>query len=46
MATWLKTTVPPVTPIGVARLSVFVSALLDFKVQVETPDAFELEQAP
>ena len=41
-----NTTVPPDEATGVAIDSVFVSAFDDFKVQVEIPEAFELEQAP
>ena len=40
----LKTTVPPGVLIGEVMLKVLVSALLDFKVHVETPEAFPREQ--
>ena len=39
-----KTTVPPVFTTGVAIAKVLVSATLDLKVQVETPEALELVQ--
>ena len=42
----VKTTVPSALATGVAIDKVFVSALVDDKVQVETPDAFVAEQAP
>ena len=41
----VKTTVPPALTTGVAIESVLVSAVIDFRVQVETPEAFEAEQA-
>jgi hypothetical protein len=41
----VNVTVPPVLETGVAMARVFTSALVDFTVQVETPLAFELEQA-
>jgi hypothetical protein len=39
-----KTTVPPAFTNGVAIESVFVSAVVELIVQVETPEAFEEEQ--
>ena len=39
-------TIPPDATTGVAIESVFTSALVDFKTQVETPLAFEIEQLP
>lgn len=42
----LKTTVLPVTTLGVLKESVFVSARLDLKVQEETPHAKEELQVP
>jgi hypothetical protein len=45
-AAWLNTTVPPVTAAGVTSESVLVSALVDFNVQVETPDAPVAEHDP
>ena len=45
-ATCVKMTVPPANEIGVDSVNVFVSALVDFKVQVEIPDAFVVEHAP
>ena len=42
----VKTTVPSALTTGVAIDNVFVSAVVDDKVQVETPDAFVAEQAP
>jgi hypothetical protein len=42
----VNVTVPPVAATGVTIDSVFISALVDFNVQVETPDAFVDEQAP
>ena len=42
----LKTTVPPAFTTGVAIDNVLVSALVDARVQVETPEAFVTEQAP
>ena len=44
-ATAVKVTGPPVTVTGVRIERVFTSAYVDFNVQVETPEAFELEQA-
>ena len=41
-----KTTVPPALTTGVAIDNVLVSALVEDKVQVDTPDAFVAEQAP
>jgi hypothetical protein len=41
----VNTTVPPALTTGVAIESVLVSAFVDFKVQVETPEAFDEEQA-
>lgn len=41
-----KVTVPPVMTSGLTRESVFVSARSDFRVQVETPEAFVAEQVP
>ena len=38
-------TVPPVFTTGVAIARVLTSAFVDFTVQVETPEAFEAEQA-
>ena len=42
----MNTTVPSALATGVAIESVFVSALREDKVQVETPEALEREQAP
>ncbi len=42
----LNTTVPPVTETGVKSCKVFVSAFVDFNVQVETPEALDEEQTP
>jgi len=42
----LKTTVPSVLDTGVTMDSVLVSAVVDDKVQVETPEALLREQAP
>ena len=42
----VKTTVPPALTIGVAIESVFVSALVDAKVQVATPEALVALQVP
>lgn len=42
----VKLTVPPDLETGVAMESVFVSAAVDFKVQVEIPEALEEEQVP
>jgi hypothetical protein len=41
-----KTTVPSALETGVAIERVFVSALLDARVQVEIPDAFVTEHDP
>jgi hypothetical protein len=41
-----KTTVPPVIATGVTNESVFVSGCVEASVQVETPEAFELEHVP
>ena len=41
-----KITVPPLTLTGEVMDKVFVSALVDFKVHVDTPDAFEEEHVP
>lgn len=41
-----KTTVPPVLIIGPVIMSVFVSAIVEASVQVETPEAFEAEHVP
>ena len=41
----VKTTVPPVLTTGVAMARVFVSAVEDLRVQVESPEASEDEQA-
>ena len=41
----VKVTVPPAFTTGVAMERVFTSALVDFNVQVETPEALEEEQA-
>jgi hypothetical protein len=41
-----KLTVPPALTTGVAMESVFVSATVELKVQVETPEAFEAEHTP
>jgi hypothetical protein len=40
-----KTTVPPMM-VGLVILKTFVSAVVDFKVQVETPEALDAEHAP
>lgn len=40
-----KTTVPPVLLIGAVMESVFVSAVVEARVQVETPDALVAPQA-
>ena len=40
----VKLTVPDENATGVKRLSVLVSALVDLRVHVETPEAFVLEQ--
>ena len=42
----VKTTVPPVFETGAVIESVFVSAVSELKVQVESPDAFVAEQEP
>ena len=42
----VKTTVPSAFTTGVAIESVFVSAVVDERVQIETPEAFVTEQAP
>jgi hypothetical protein len=42
----MKTTDPSVFEIGVAMVSALVSALLEAKVQVDTPDAFVTEHDP
>jgi endonuclease/exonuclease/phosphatase family metal-dependent hydrolase len=42
----LKTTVPSAFATGVRIDRVFVSALSELRVQVETPDPFEAEQLP
>ena len=42
----VKTTVPPVTVTGVKSISVFVSAIEDARVQVESPVASVNEQGP
>jgi len=42
----VNTTVPPVTAVGEVSWSVFVSATKDARVQLETPEAFDAEQAP
>jgi hypothetical protein len=41
----VKTTVPPVFTTGVAIARVLVSALVDFNVHVEIPEASDNEQA-
>ena len=41
----VKTTVPSAFTTGVAIDNVFVSAAVDARVQVDTPDAFVTEQA-
>lgn len=41
-----KETVPPVFEIGDVMESVFASAVLELRVQVEIPEAFEAEQVP
>lgn len=41
-----KITVPSTFTTGVTILRVFVSAFVDLRVQVEIPEAFELEQDP
>jgi hypothetical protein len=40
----VKVTLPPVLETGVTIDNVLISALVDFKVQVETPEAFVAEQ--
>ena len=45
-AVWVNATVPPLIEIGEVRLKVFVSAFDDFRVQVETPEAFDDPHAP
>ncbi len=42
----MKMAVPPVFETGVRRFSVFASALVDLRVQVESPDVLEAEQFP
>ena len=42
----VKVTVPPAFTTGVAIDRVLTSAELDVRVQVETPEALEREQAP
>ena len=42
----VKLTVPPETETGVAIDSVFVSIVVEERVQVETPDPSDIEQAP
>ena len=42
----VNTTEPPVFATGVKIERIFVSAFVDDNVQVETPEALELEQAP
>lgn len=42
----VNTTVPPVTAVGEVSWRVFVSAVNEESVQLETPEAFEAEQAP
>ena len=42
----VKTTVPSAFTTGVAIDNVFVSAVVEAKVQVDTPEAFVTEQAP
>ena len=42
----VKTTVPSALTTGVAMERVFVSALVDFKEQVDTPKEFVAEQRP
>ena len=42
----LNTTVPPLMLMGEVMLSVFVSAVLDFKVHVENPELLLAEHAP
>ena len=41
-----NTTVPPALTTGVAMLKVLVSALVEAKVQVATPEALEAPQVP
>ncbi len=42
----LQTTVPPEREIGELRLRVLVSAFVEDRVQVETPEAFVRPQLP
>jgi hypothetical protein len=42
----VKRTVPSDLTTGVAIASVFVSALVELKVQVDTPEALDTEHAP
>ena len=42
----VKTTLPSAFTTGVATDNILVSAVVEAKVQVDTPDAFEAEQAP
>ena len=42
----VNTTVPPALTTGVAIERVLVSASAELSVQLETPEAFELEHAP
>ena len=42
----VKVTVPPAFTTGVDIERVFTSAIVDFNVQVETPDVFEAEHDP
>jgi hypothetical protein len=42
----VKVTVPSVFTTGVAMARVFISALVEAKVHVETPEALETEQLP
>ena len=41
-----KVTVPPATLTGVSKFNCFISARVEAKVQVETPEALVLEQIP
>ena len=42
----MKVTLPPSLTTGVAIERVLTSATVEVKVQVETPEALEIEQAP
>lgn len=42
----VNTTVPPIFETGVKRERVFVSAVVELRVQVEIPERFVTEQSP